>query len=459
MWEPDYTLADRLKALTPEQRGQFFGSLEVDEIQDLASDWTLQAMDHQRMPKGAWRWWVMRCGRAAGKTYAAAHWTHEVARQGHDLLGGGEIGIIGRTEADAIKVMVEGPSGLLATAPKGFIPKWNRSDRTLVWPNGVVGRVCSAMTSLRGNHWGWVWADEVCFWRDVDKVWNEDIEFALRAGEWARGIISTTPLPHPFLREIEKNHRTKTTHSSTYANRYLSQQILSGFEEKFKGTRRERQELWGEYIDEVIGALWTHNLISDTRSDFEHSESSEAEMVAACGLQYVVVAIDPSVSNGEKSDEAGIIVAGRDGAGHAYILEDLSLKADPADWARCAVDAYRRWGANKIIAEKNQGGKLVEDVIRQFGKNLPIELIWASVGKVSRAEPVSVLYERHKVHHCGVFRELETQQCDWVPGSNNKSPDRMDALVYAVTALLLPKEQPVGPLRAYDLTLFGIPKR
>lgn len=398
-------------------------------------DWSLWSLPHQRMPEGEWRRWVLRAGRGSGKTHAAARTVNEVARD-RSKIRTGEIGIIGRTWSDARFTCVEGVSGILATAPRDFHPEWHPGIGLLVYPNGVRGRIFSAdkPESMRGPNWSFIWADEVCQWPDVDRTWWEVIELALRVG-WARAILSTTPRPHPFLRKLEERDDTVVTHATTYDNPWLDDATKKAFLEVYEGTRRGRQELRGEILEDIHEALWRYESIEK----FRVSDVPD--------LRQVVIAVDPAVTSGESSDETGIVVYGSDPRRHGYVLHDASGKYTPTAWAEKVVLLYHRYRADRIVAEVNNGGDLVEAAVRAVDDSVSYKSVRATRGKVLRAEPVSALYERGMVHHVGTYSELESQLCTWVPG--HPSPDRLDALVYAATETQLSAEKIKLPASAY----------
>ena len=435
----------RLQPLTRAKLQYLADTLTMEEVLTLLSDWDLWALPYQRLPDGKWRRWLLRCGRGAGKTHTGAATVHKVARN-RKLIKRGEIGIIGRTYADARFTMVEGPSGLLANAPPDFIPKWEPGNALLIWPNGVKARLFSAdkPEQMRGPNWSFVWADEPAHWPDVAKTWWEVVEPALRIG-WARAMLTTTPIRDPFLAKLEDEDDTVTTRASTYDNPYLHDEVKDLFRRHYEGTRIGRQELYGEYLPESEHALWNQALIDDHR--VRHMPGP---------MMRVVVAVDPAVTAHEKSDETGIIVVGKYENSEAYVLQDKSLKGSPHEWGKTAVAAYHRWDADVIVCEVNNGGDLVTSNIRGIDDRVNVKQVRASRGKVIRAEPAVALYERGRVHHVGVHPQLEDQMVTWEPAkalgrtkSKVKSPDRLDAVVWGLYELFLDEEQPAGPARAY----------
>jgi len=437
-------IVEHLAPLTKAKLDFLVKSLTTEEMQLLLSDWGMWSLPYQQLPPGEWRRWLLRCGRGAGKTHTGGATTSKVARD-REKIKNGEIGIIGRTHADARFTMVEGPSGILANSPPDFRPRWEPGNAILTWPNGVKGRLYSAdkPEQMRGPNWSWVWGDEPAHWPDFDNTWWKVIEPALRIG-WARAMLTTTPIKDPALKKLEAEPDTVLTRASMFDNPYLSEKVKSAFRRRYEGTRVGRQELEGEYLDESEFALWNIDMI-------------DAYRVKRAPLPFrrVVVAVDPAVSAHEKSDETGIVVVGQGDDGHAYPVQDRSLKGSPAEWGRRAVAAYHRWDADVIVCEVNNGGDLVESNILAIDGRVNVKQVRASRGKVVRAEPAVALYERGMVHHVGELAHLEDQMVSWEPSKaygaarhKIKSPDRLDALVWALYELYL-DEQHAGPVRAY----------
>lgn len=421
--------------ITGDQIEEMVESWDEESFDAIVNDWTLHRLPYQVLPSGNWRRWILRCGRGTGKTHTGAKTTNEVAED-KDKIRNGEIGLIARTHTDARQTMVEGPSGILATARPDFRPTWEPGNGTLTWPNGVKGRIFSAdkREQMRGPNWAWIWGDEAAFWPDADKTWWEVIEPALRIG-WARCMITTTPVPHPFLKALEAEEGSVTTRAGTLQNPYLPFRVRETLRKRYEGTRIGRQELWGEYLEDNEHALWTHAMIEACRIRI-HPD-----------LSRVVVAVDPAVTANPDSDETGIITCGA-ANGHGYVLDDKSGIYTPAQWGRMALSQYYRHGADAIIAEVNNGGDLVIQNIRGLDDTANVIPVRASRGKYTRAEPISALYERGMVHHVGGYKELEDQQTGWDPTAA-ESPDRLDALVWGMHALLISDDQPAGPLAAY----------
>jgi phage terminase large subunit-like protein len=412
-------------------------SLDEEETVALMSDWDLWSLPYQKIPEGDWRRWIFRAGRGTGKTHTGARTTNEVARDRWKIKTG-EIGIIGRTYSDARHTMVEGPSGILAQAPFDFKPVWEPGNGVLVWPNGVRGRIFTAdkPEQMRGPNWAWVWADEPAHWPDFEKTWSTVIEPALRIG-WARCMLTTTPIPNSYLKELEGRTNTVVSRASTFQNGFLPPAVIQALKDQYAGTRVGRQELGGEYLEDNERALWKAGMFDDYRVDEFPRE-----------LERVVVAVDPAVSSNENSDETGMVVMGRDSDGHGYLAADRSGTYTPSEWARKAVAAYHRFNADAIVCEVNNGGDLVEANIHAEDDRVNVIKVHASRGKFIRAEPAAAMYEREKIHHCGHFPELEDQCTNWDP-TQGKSPDRLDALVWAIHNLFLKDNNIPGPISAY----------
>ena len=341
----------------------------------------------------------------------------------------GRIALVGPTAADVRDTMIEGESGLLAIAPNSNRPVYEPTKRRLTWPNGVQSSLFSSEEPerLRGPQFGAAWCDELAAWRNVKTTWD-NLQFGLRLGKRPRQVITTTPKPIALLRELVKRggEDVAITRGTTYDNREnLAPSFFSQIVSRYEGTRLGRQELNAEILEDVQGALWSRDLIEQCRVDRS----------ALPPLKRIVVAIDPAVSTGEDADETGIVVAALGTDGHGYVLEDASGKFSPVEWARRAVGLYRQWGADRIVAEINQGGAMVETTVRTVDANVSYKGVHASRGKITRAEPISALFEQHRAHLVGVYPELEDQLASFAGGSS-ASPDRLDALVWALTELM-----------------------
>ncbi|MRX50679.1 ATP-binding protein [Paracoccus sp. S-4012] len=394
------------------------------------------ALPHQLPPEGDWKSWVIMGGRGAGKTRAGAEWVRAQV-EGPTAGAPGRarrVALVGETFDQAREVMVMGESGILACSPPDRRPVWEATRRRLVWANGAVATVYSAHEpeALRGPQFDAAWVDELAKWKKAEETWDM-LQFALRLGEHPQQVVTTTPRNVGVLKRILGNASTVTTHAPTDANRaYLAESFLAEVESRYGGTRLGRQELEGVLLDDVEGALWT------------------TRMLEACGigeapkLDRVVVAVDPSVTAGRGSDECGIVVAGvvaqgEPSAWRAFVLEDASVRGSPVDWAKAAIAARDRWAAERLVAEVNQGGDLVESVLRQVDPLVPFRGLRAARGKGLRAEPVAALYEQGRVRHLRGLGALEDQMCQMtVRGWEGRgSPDRLDALVWAVHELVI----------------------
>jgi len=343
--------------------------------------------------------------------------------------------LIAPTASDVREIQLEGPSGLLNCYPPGQRPDYNPSRHLLTFPSGAIGFTRSAEEPerLRGPQFTKFWADEIGAWSSLEAAWDQ-IMFGFRLPDSKiQGVITTTPKPLKIIRELLANPSTVITRGSSYDNRgWLSSAFFESVIKRYEGTRLGRQEINAELLDDTPGALWTLRMIDAHRIRFADIQSDK--------IVRIVIAIDPAVSAEEGSDETGIIVAALVKSGHVLIIEDLSCKESPLGWARIIAEAYFRHKADRVVAEVNNGGDLVEANLRAAAPNVAFRKIWASRGKLVRAEPVATLYERGMVHHVGPFQKLEDQLCSYVPGVK-KSPDRMDALVFAVTELAIDEEQ------------------
>ena len=399
-------------------------SLDTDELQKIAYDWSIWARPEQRMPAGDWRTWLVMAGRGWGKTRTSAEAVRETV---HALPpGAGRIAIVAPTSADCRDVLVEGESGILRVFPPSERPVYEPSKRRVTFYNGVQAFCYSAEEPerLRGPQHHAAFCDEVAVYPQPKELFD-NLRFGLRLGTNPRIVCTTTPRAgSKLLRDMVVDSGTIVTRGSTFDNRDLPAATLAEFERVYGGTRIGRQELEGELLEEAEGALWRGADIEALR------------VKTAPELVRVVVAIDPSVTSGPESDEVGIIAAGVGVDGHGYILRDLSGRMSPDEWARRAVTGFDYHDADKIIAESNNGGDLIISVVRTVRANIPIEKVHASRGKITRAEPVAALYEQKKVHHVGGFPELENELTTYDPGVT-ASPNRMDALVWALSFLML----------------------
>ncbi|WP_439651705.1 DNA-packaging protein [Microvirga puerhi] len=380
-------------------------------------------------------------GRGAGKTRAGAEWVRGIAVGDPDFAEPplGRIALIGETFADARHVMIEGPAGLLAIHARSERPSWSPSLRRLEWPNGAVAQVFSAEDpdSLRGPQFEAAWADELAKWRHPDDTWDM-LQFGLRLGAQPRQMVTTTPRPIPLLKRLLADPLVAVSRAKTADNAdNLAPAFLDIVVGRYAGTRLGRQELDGEIIEDRPDALWSRETIELCRTDH------------APPLTRIVVAVDPPASSSRRADACGIVAAGIDDGGIAHVLADETATGlKPPQWGEKAIALYRRLQADALVVETNQGGEMALQVIREIDPAVPVKSVRATRGKYLRAEPVSVLYAQDRVRHVGAFPELEDELCDFGPGglSSGRSPDRMDALVWALTELML-RETPLPRVR------------
>jgi len=425
-----------LACAAPQEVDDFLGGLSDNALAALPWLFEFWALPHQLPPEGDWKTWVIMGGRGAGKTRAGSEWVRaQVEGPTPEAPGRAQrVALVSETFDQARDVMVFGESGILACSPPDRRPVWEAGRRRLVWPNGATAQLYSAHEpeALRGPQFDAAWVDELAKWKKAEETWDM-LQFALRLGQHPQQVVTTTPKNVAVLKRILGNASTVTTHAPTEANRaYLAESFLAEVEARYAGTRLGRQELEGLLLEDVEGALWTTSMLERCRVE------------AAPRLSRIVVAVDPAVSSGAASDECGIVVAGVVSEGpvtewRAYVLEDASVRGGPLDWARAAVAAMQRHGAERLVAEVNQGGDLVESVIRQVDPLVPFRALRAGRGKGLRAEPVAALYEQGRVHHLRGLGALEDQMCRMsVAGYDGRgSPDRLDALVWAIHELVI----------------------
>jgi phage terminase large subunit-like protein len=441
------SLAERFAALPEPRRKKILASLSARERAVLEYTWEFWARPKQLEPPGDWRAWMLCAGRGYGKTRCGAEWVRHLVETGR----AGRIALVAATAADARDVVVEGESGLVAICPPWNRPLYEPSKRRLTWRNGAIASLYSAdePDRLRGPQHDAAWTDELAAWR-YPEAWDQ-LMFGLRLGDDPRVVVTTTPRPTPLIRQLIALPTTVVTRGTTYENRaHLASAFYDSIVRQYEGTRLGQQELLAELLDDNPGAIFR-------RGDIEKGRVRDLPP-----LIRVVVAIDPAVSSGESSNETGIVVAGLGVDGHGYVLADYSGRFSPYEWARKAVDAYHTYQADRIIAERNQGGALVESNLRTLDPRIPYKGVVATRGKTIRAEPVAGLYEQGRVHHVGCFPKLEDQMCAWDPSApastsrresvlasqaRSTSPDRMDALVWGISELLI-EAQPI--VRDFD---------
>jgi phage terminase large subunit-like protein len=417
------SLASQLAGLPKSKLRTIIQSLSPKEVEQALYCWELWRRPSQTPPPGDWSVWLIKAGRGFGKTRIGAEWVRDLAESGKAK----RIAIVARTASDHVKTTIEGESGILAVSSPWCRPKYIPSKCMIVWPTGTIAHTYTAdePDNLRGPQHDAAWADELAAWRYED-AWDQ-LMFGLRLGKSPRAVVTTTPRPTALIKRLMASPSTVTTHGSTYENKAnLAPTFLEQIVSRYEGTRLGRQELYGEVLDDNPGALWNRSMIEASRVRVHPR------------LLRVVVAVDPAVSSNPDSDATGIGAAGLGEDGEVYVLEDATLEmAKPNEWGKETIRIYDKWEADRIVAEKNQGGDLVESNIRAQRAYVPYEGVHAKRSKALRAEPVAALYEQKKVHHVGIFPKLDDEMCDWNPTDTTApSPNRVDWLVYAVTALL-----------------------
>ena len=426
-----------LASAPPEEVTEFLDSLSEGALAALPWLFEFWAQPHQLPPEGDWRTWVCLGGRGAGKTRAGAEWVRAEVEGARplDIGRARRVALVAETYDQARDVMVFGDSGIMACSPPDRLPVWEATRRRLVWPNGAMAQCFSASDpeALRGPQFDLAWCDELAKWGKAEETWDM-LQFALRLGEHPRQLVTTTPRGQATLKAILRAPSSVMTHAATEANRaWLAPSFLEEIRARYRGTALERQELDGTLLEDAEGTLWPLALLERARV---------AELPE---LSRVVVAVDPAVTSGASSDLCGIVVVGAVTEGppsdwRAYVLEDASVKASsPSAWAEAVLAARARHNAERVVAEVNQGGDLVAEVLRQIDPLMPFRAVRASRGKVARAEPVAALYEQGRVFHAGRLGALEDQMTQMTAQGYRGagSPDRVDALVWAVQDLIL----------------------
>ena len=405
----------------------FKGEEAFTSASEMRASWLKTARDSQVTPPGDWMTWLLLGGRGAGKTRTGAEDMAWFGLQYSNM----RMAIVAPTSADARDTCIEGVSGLLSVLPEPCIKNWNRSLGELILKNGSKYKTFSAEEPdrLRGPQHHRAWCDELAAWRYED-AWDQ-LMFGLRLGDHPQVIVTTTPRPTPIIRKLLADPRTFVTRESTYANaQNLAATTLKAFRDRYEGTRLGRQELEAEVLDDVPGSLWRRAQLDACR----------VKPTAVPDLQRVVVGVDPAVADPDISDghaETGIVVCGLGVDGYGYVLEDLSCRLDPAGWARRAVSGLDLHDGDAIVAETNQGGAMVTSTIRAVRNTAKVIGVHAARGKITRAEPVSALYEQGRIRHVGVHSELEDQMCMFTNAGviGGTTGDRVDALVWAFTEL------------------------
>lgn len=433
--------ADDLRAMGEDVIG-LLTQMQPSKAAELRYTWAFWARPNQLPPKVGnngkkWNNWLILAGRGFGKTRSGAEWVREQVK-----LGARRIACVAPTNSDIKRVMVEGESGFLAICwendetykgVKMGKPVWSPTNRTLVWANGAKVEFYSAEEPerLRGPQFECAWCDEICAWGRQRETWDM-LQFTLRLGTHPRVCLTTTPKSDKLIREILANPTTAVTYGSTFDNTAnLADTYIDAVKAQYEGTRLGRQELYAEILDEAAGALWSREVLE--RAEIEIKDPVDF----AQGLRRVVVSVDPAVTANAESDMTGIIVAGIDVNGIAYVLEDATDRMTPEGWATKAIELYHKYSADRVVAEVNQGGDMVRHTLHTVDETIPYRAVRASRGKMARAEPVSALYEKDRVKHRRGLDELENQMVQWEPLGSIGSPDRLDALVWAITDLCL----------------------
>jgi len=428
------TLAERIAALPDKYRKEFIASLSDEERYAYLYTWTVWARENQvlpthnpRMETGEWFGWLRMAGRGEGKTRTGAETIRE-------WVGGPKdapirIALVAETASDARDVMIQGESGILSVSPPDNMPEFQPSKRRLVWPNGSTAILFSGEDpdQLRGPQFHKAWVDELAKYSRAEKTWD-NLEFSLRLGKNPQVIVTTTPRPIPVIKKLLKDPMIVVSRGSSYDNIHnLAPSFIHRIREKYEGTRLGEQEIYAKVLTDVRGALWTYDLLERQRVD------------DAPDLKRIVIGVDPAVSTGDDANETGIVAVGRGLNKHGFVLEDVSGNLSPDGWARKAVALYDRLGADLIVGEVNNGGDLVEMCVRSVRPNINFRKVSASRGKSKRAEPVAALYEQGKMWHVGRYAKLEDQcTSTTVEGyEGGGSPDRMDAMVWAATEVML----------------------
>ena len=459
---PEMSLAQVFGELLPEMRQGILESFNANELEDLTNEWRFMARREQLPPQGDWNVWANIAGRGAGKTRTGAEYLIHLHRNG--LVGEGRSAVIAPTINDIWAVIVEGNSGILASAPKDFQPHVHTMRKKLTWPDGSQTNLFSAEEPdrLRGPAHGFVWLDELASMgvrqdeeesdRQLGYLWSM-MWFGLRLGKSPEALVTTTPRPRRLIRDFvkdaakgleggpvlevkgKKRRKVVITGGSTYANALnLPDIFLEEIRRAYEGTRLGQQEIYAKILEEISGGLWTQEMIDLCHLDAE----------APKDFKKVVVAVDPPITSTAESDEAGIIAAGVDYEGKVFILGDFSMKGSPTAWVGKTLEVFDEFGADLIVAEKNQGGDMVEHSIKTQRAFAPVKMVWASRGKAIRAQPVALRYEQGKVKHVGHFLKLEEEMMRMTAGRMKKSPNRADSLVYAVSELAPAMQRRVG---------------
>lgn len=454
------SLAEQIALLDEPEREKILEDLDMEQLQWDANFWLRPEQMAPAAQEQLWNIWLVMAGRGFGKSRAGSEWIREKAR--YTNQGKLRFGLVARTSADVRDTLVEGDSGILNVHPPSERPEYFPSKKSLVWPNGNSAILFSAEEpdQLRGPNFHHSWGDEFAAWKNIPDSSGltafDNLRIATRLGDHPQICLTTTPKRvdsvRALLKEAEEDPESVViTRGATSDNKgNLSKDYVKAVYGVYEGTRLARQELSGEMLDDVDGALWLQDMLDQFRAN-----------AIPIGTPLKVVGVDPTVAE-RPGDECGIIVVAASGdrdlyKRQAWVLEDTTIQGSPEEWARRVVETARKWGA-PVVAEKNQGGAMIRNAINQIDPLIPVYEVWSKQGKALRAEPVALAYEQGRVHHFGFFAELESQMTQWVPGEG-KSPDRVDALVHALTALLItpPKGFGGGQLTARSVANRRIP--
>lgn len=438
------SIAETIALFDEEQQQEILDFLGDQYSEQILYEWLFWSRPKQIMPDGTdWTNWLLLAGRGFGKTKAGA----EAVKQVVESRDAKRIALVAETPADARDVMIEGESGLLNIFPKSKTPDYQPSKRKVIFSNGAVAHIYSGHNpdQLRGPQHDFAWCDELASWKYQETF--DNLLMGLRLGSNPRCVITTTPRPIPIIKQLVEEQETIVTRGTTYENiNNLPPAYINRIINKYEGTRLGRQELEAQILESNPNALWNRELLEEVR--IRKKDKPQFDKIA--------VAIDPAITSNKKdtskrkkSNEVGIVIVATDENGQGYVLEDLSRVAKPHKWGNIAVEAYHGFKADLIIAESNQGGEMVENVINTIDDIVPVKLIHASRGKYTRAEPVSSLYEQKRVYHVGSFAKLEDQMCNFT--GTGESPDRLDALVHGLTHLLVGKRRKIKKVKPAGL--------
>ena len=433
------SLANLLASLPEAERTALLASMTPELLAELNYNWQFWARPEQLPPEGEWLIWMIICGRSWGKTRTGSEWIRSCVCGDTPLTSGPRndryIALLAETAGDARDVLVEGPAGILACHPKDHRPNFEPSKRRLTWPNGAIATLYNGTEpdQLRGPQHSIAWIDEIAKYRYISETWDM-LQFGLRLGTKPRQLITTTPRPLRLLRDLMEDPRTHLTRGVTADNAAnLPTEFINSVYERYAGTRLGRQELEGEFLDDVPGALWTRKTFD------EHRVKKFGDLPA---MKRMIVSIDPAAKASGDTDETaetGIIVAGLGDDGRGYLIDDISCREGPAGWAKMAIAGYDRYECDAICAEVNNGGDMIETVIRNYRPEIKVIKVHASIWKITRAEPVSALYEQGKISHLGSLPILEDQMVMFTANGimGGSLADRTDAAVHALTELML----------------------